>query len=179
MVARFRRRALLPFNVNANQVEYADWPYWVDQLTGEQIGNDADHWNDCGPACLVATRLWRTGEIWVPDQIRDTMYWDGYRGYTTTTKLVEFVKSVWQWPASETTYTFTELRSHVATWLYEKVCVIILTKEPAGYNHFTVITGMTDTGIVRYNSLGGKREELSWDELRQRFINWAVVMPVP
>ena len=171
-------RQVLPFRVApSGPLEDTAFPYHINQLEGAQSGQYSDPWNDCGPAALVACRYRLTGELWMPDQIRDWMYYDGYKGYTTTNRLCDFARDVWGWWAGDAEMSASEARALIENRVVKDAFIIILTREPAGYFHFTPVTGWDeDEGIVRHNVLGGRRETLTWDEFYRRFAGWVITL---
>lgn len=179
MDTRLSESGLPPFIVDAESDEHYEdsaWPYFINQLTGQQVGNFSDPWNDCGPACLAACYKRTTGQLIAPDAIRDTMYWDGYRGYTTTNKLSNYVKEQWEWYSEQGQYTDEDALHIIRTLLIRGFFVITLTLEPAGYYHFTCITGYGPDHIVRHNPLGGFREVLTIEQFTDRFAGWLLIL---
>lgn len=152
------------------------WNYNLDQLRGQPQGSDSDPWNDCGPMSLAATRLWRDGIHIEPDQIRDDIYGDGYRGYTYTNDLAAYARNAWGYDASDSHHTTQDIKSFIMETLRAGKNIITLTKEPAGYYHFTPITGFSEDVVIRHNPLGGKRETLSWFEFLNRFAGWVITL---
>lgn len=112
----------------------------------------------------------------MPDQIRDTMYYDGYRGYTTTNRLRDFARDVWGWWAGDAEMSASEARALIEGRAVRDAFIITLTREPAGYYHFTPVTGYDAETIVRHNVLGGYREALTWAEWSRRFAGWVLML---
>lgn len=152
------------------------WDYSLDQLRGQPQGSYSDPWNDCGPASLAAVRAWRDGIHIEPDQIRDDIYGDGYRGYTYTEDLAAYARTAWGYQATDRTETGDRIKQIVMDTLRAGKNIITLTKEPEGYYHFTPVTGFNEDVVIRHNVLGGRREVLSWYEFLQRFAGWIILL---
>lgn len=111
----------------------------------------------------------------MPDQIRDAIYWDGYKGYTTTDRLTKFVRETWDWQAEELQQSAWQAEQTIRSELVKGNYVVTRSYEPEGYYHFTPATGYGTQYIVRHNVLGGKREVLSLAAFYARYAGWTMI----
>lgn len=136
-------------------------------------GRPDDRWNDCLPASLAAALEWRFGRHPEPDAIRDAVYGDGHTGYTEPGPMAAYLRAVWGLDAQvrEAADPFPliehALRGH---------CPVLARTWEGTYYHWTPVTGLSETEVVRHQTLGGYRETLTRAEWRQRYAGWLLVI---
>jgi hypothetical protein len=168
------------------------WPYHLNQLAGQAGPGDSDGrpddaWNFCGQTSLAAVCQWALNWSLQPDAISDLIYGDGHTGYSFMSDLAGFLTTHAR-IANELSSNVTNPEPIIRQALDRGWPVIVLTREPAGYNpivkytqqqpfnHICPCTGYTDTHVIRHQVLGGYQEQLTWAEFRKRSLGWVLVV---
>jgi hypothetical protein len=147
------------------------WPL-VNQLAGGPGPNDADgvaenRWNDCLPASLAASLAWFGLGDFEPDALKDAVYGDGYKGYTSAAKFVALMASL---GLRLTVQVTDDPRPVVEAALRGGKAVIARSYEPEGFYHYAPVIGFDGETVTRHNPLGGLRETLSWRDWLYRYV---------
>lgn len=166
-----------PFRVT-RVVELPAWPYTLSQLAGGPGPDDADGraddpYNDCLPAAVAAVLRWLRGIVVQPDAVRDWAYGDGTRGYTEPGPILPYLAQYGIGYAVTTTQTPL---AAVKDALDKGRPVLARTREPAGYYHWTPLTGYGAGQVIRHQVYGGYRETLDESDWLARYAGWLVVI---
>lgn len=125
-----------------------------------------NRWNDCLPTSLAAALEWFGLGRYAPDALKDAVYGDVYKGYTTVTRFIPLLADLGVRLRSTSP---EDAREAVQDALRQGRAVVALSYEPEGFYHYCPVIGLDAETVTRHNPLGGKRETLSWRDWLYRY----------
>ena len=156
----------------------AGWPYSLNQLRGGPGPNDADGraddpYNDCLPTSIAAVIEYLRGVSVPPDAIRDWAYGDGTKGYTEPGPVMPYLALYGIGYEHHITGLPLPVIEEAASRGWP---LLAWTHEPAGYYHWTPVTGYGEGQIIRHQVYGGYREALAETDWLARYQGWLIVI---